>query len=62
VTQRLSMRIATLARRLLADDRGGATIEYALVAGLIIIGSIGAITVFGSRALARWNSVNVVGL
>ena len=48
--------------RLARDDRGSATIEYALVAGLIIIGSIGLITVFGTRALARWNSVNVANL
>lgn len=58
-------RLPNLSRTLLGalrDDRGGATIEYALVAGLIIIGCIGAITVFGSRALARWNSVNAAGL
>ena len=51
-----------LFRTLVRDERGGATIEYALVAGLIIIGSIALITAFGSKVLARWNSVNVVGL
>jgi Flp pilus assembly pilin Flp len=61
----LLKRLTNFARNLanaVRDDRGGATIEYALVAGLIIIGCIGAITVFGTRALARWNSVNAAGL
>lgn len=42
------------------DDRGSATIEYALVAGLIIIGSISLIAIFGNKVLARWNAVNAV--
>ena len=49
-------------RSLARDDRGGATIEYALVAALIIVGSIALIAAFGSRALARWNAVDVPGL
>ena len=47
---------------LVTDDRGSATIEYALVAGLIIIACITLIANFGTRVLARWNSVNAAAI
>ena len=46
----------------LRDERGGTTIEYALVAGLIVIACIGAIAAFGSRAFARWNAINAAAI
>ena len=49
--------VGTLAR-LLRDERGGEIIEWALVAGLIVIGTIAVIGAFGSKVLARWNSVD----
>jgi Flp pilus assembly pilin Flp len=50
-------RTAALAR-LLRDDRGGEIIEWALVAGLIVIASIAVIGAIGTKVVARWNSVN----
>ena len=50
-------RRAALAR-LLRDDRGGEIIEWALVAGLIVIASIAVIGAIGTKVVARWNSVN----
>lgn len=44
------------------DERGGEILEYALVAGLIIIGAIVFITGVGVKVLARWNSVNAADL
>jgi len=44
--------------RLLRDERGGEVIEWALVAGLVVIGAIAVIGVFGTKVLARWNTVN----
>jgi Flp pilus assembly pilin Flp len=44
--------------RLLRDDRGGEVIEWALVAGLIVIAAIALIGAVGTKVLARWNSVN----
>jgi Flp pilus assembly pilin Flp len=44
--------------RLVADDRGGETIEYALVLGLIIVAAIAVIGAVGTRVVARWTSVN----
>jgi pilus assembly protein Flp/PilA len=44
--------------KLLQDDRGGEVLEYALVAGLIVIAAIAVIGSVGTKVLARWNSVN----
>ena len=46
--------IGTLVR----DERGGEVLEYALVAGLIVIGAIAVIGSVGTKVLARWNSIN----
>ncbi len=45
-------------RRLVKDDQGGETIEYALIMGLIIVTAIVIITNVGTKVLARWASVN----
>ena len=44
------------------DERGGATIEYALVASLVIIGTLAAIGAIGVRLLARWKTVDAAGI
>lgn len=44
--------------RLLRDERGGEVIEWTLVAGLIVIGTLAVIGAFGTKVLARWNTVN----
>ena len=50
--------VVRLAARALRDERGGEVLEYALVAGLIVVGSIGAVQCVGTKVLARWNSIN----
>ena len=45
-------------RALLADERGSEVIEWALVAGLIVIATIAVVGAVGTRVLARWNTVN----
>jgi pilus assembly protein Flp/PilA len=47
-----------LAKRLFRDDCGGEVFEYAIVAGLISVAAIAVIGSFGTKVLARWNSVN----
>jgi Flp pilus assembly pilin Flp len=47
-----------LASRALRDETGGEVLEYALVAGLIVVGAIGAISCVGTKVLSRWNSLN----
>ena len=43
---------------LVTDERGGEVIEWALVAGLVVIAAIAAIGAAGTKVLARWNTVN----
>ena len=50
--------LTRLLRSLLVDESGGETIEYALVAGLIIVAAIAIISAVGNKVLARWTSVN----
>lgn len=42
----------------LRDEQGGEVIEYALIAGMIIVVCIVVIGKIGGKVLARWNSVN----
>ena len=44
--------------RLMTDDRGGEVLEYALIAGLIVVAAIAAITTVGSKVLATWTSAS----
>jgi Flp pilus assembly pilin Flp len=44
--------------RLGRDEQGGEVLEYALVAGLIVIAAIATIASVGGKVLARWNSLN----
>jgi pilus assembly protein Flp/PilA len=50
--------LSTLAARLVRDEDGGEVLEYALIAGLIIVGAIVIITSVGTKVLARWTSLN----
>jgi pilus assembly protein Flp/PilA len=51
-------KLAILLSKTLSDERGGEVLEYALIAGLIVIAAISAITSVGSKVLARWSSLN----
>lgn len=42
----------------LRDDRGGEVLEYALVAGLIVLAAIAVIGSVGTKVLARWTTVD----
>lgn len=39
-------------------EEGGEVLEYALIAGLIVVAAIAAITSVGTKVLARWTSLN----
>jgi Flp pilus assembly pilin Flp len=47
-----------LLSRVWADERGGEVLEYALIAGLIVVAAIAVIGAVGTKVLARWNSLN----
>jgi pilus assembly protein Flp/PilA len=44
--------------RLVRDEQGGEVLEYALVAGLIVVAAIAVIGSVGTKVLARWTSLN----
>lgn len=44
--------------RLAADEQGGEVLEYALIAGLIVVAAIAVITSVGGKVLARWQSLD----
>jgi Flp pilus assembly pilin Flp len=44
--------------RLFRDETGGEVLEYALIAGLIVVAAIAAIKSVGTKVLARWTSLN----
>jgi Flp pilus assembly pilin Flp len=48
--------LQSLIRNLLADDGGGEVLEYAIIAGLIVVAAIAAITAVGNSVMARWTS------
>jgi Flp pilus assembly pilin Flp len=46
-----------LLNKLVRDEQGGEVLEYALIAGLIIVGAIALITAVGGKVVARWTSL-----
>jgi pilus assembly protein Flp/PilA len=40
------------------DESGGEVLEYALIAGLIVVAAIAVIGSVGGKVLASWNSLN----
>lgn len=43
--------------RLTKDEQGGEVLEYALIAGLIVVAAIAVISAVGTKVLARWTSL-----
>ena len=40
------------------DENGGEVLEYALIAGLIVVAAIAVIGAVGTKVLARWTSLD----
>jgi Flp pilus assembly pilin Flp len=45
-------------RRFIGDESGGEVLEYALIAGLIVVAAISVIAAVGTQVVAQWTSVN----
>jgi Flp pilus assembly pilin Flp len=43
--------------KLVKDETGGEVLEYALIAGLIVVAAIAVIGTVGQKVVARWQSV-----
>ena len=50
--------ISNLLKRVLRDEQGGEVLEYALIAGLIVVAAIAVITSVGGKVVARWTSMD----
>jgi Flp pilus assembly pilin Flp len=46
-----------LLTKLVRDEQGGEVLEYALIAGLIVVAAVAAITSVGTKVLGRWTSL-----
>ena len=44
--------------KLFKDEQGGEVLEYALIAGLIVVAAIAVISSVGGKVVARWTSLN----
>jgi len=44
--------------RLIREEQGGEVLEYALIAGLIVVAAIAVIGSVGTKVLARWTSLD----
>jgi Flp pilus assembly pilin Flp len=47
-----------LLARLVADERGGEVLEYALVAGLLVVAAIAVISSVSSKVLSKWQALD----
>jgi Flp pilus assembly pilin Flp len=47
-----------LIKQFLADERGGEVLEYALIAGLIVVASMAIIGTVGQKVVAKWTSLS----
>ena len=50
--------ISSIASKLIKNEEGGEVLEYALIAGLIVVAAIAVISSVGTKVLARWTSLN----
>lgn len=48
----------SIIKNVLRDEQGTATLEYAIVLGLIVIAAMAVVGAFGSKVVAKWTSLN----
>jgi Flp pilus assembly pilin Flp len=44
--------------KLFKDEAGGEVLEYALIAGLIVVAAIAVIGTVGTKVVAKWSSLD----
>lgn len=58
IERSIVMRIWNMLKSLVRDEQGGEVLEYALIAGLIVVAAIAIIAAVGDKVLGRWTSLN----
>lgn len=43
---------------LVTDEQGGEVLEYALIAGLIVVASVATIVLVGGKVAAKWTALS----
>jgi pilus assembly protein Flp/PilA len=51
-------KLSNIMKSFVRDENGGEVLEYALIAGLIVVAAIATISTVGNKVLARWTSLN----
>jgi Flp pilus assembly pilin Flp len=51
-------KFSNLLKKLVKDEQGGEVLEYALIAGLIVVAAIAVIGSVGGKVLAQWKSLD----
>lgn len=51
-------RLQALVSRLCKDEQGGEVLEYAIVAGLIVVAAIAFITTVGDKVKSTWQNLS----
>ena len=54
----MTVAFKNLLAKLARDEQGGEVLEYALIAGLIVVAAIAIIGAVGTKVMARWTSLN----
>ena len=44
--------------KLATDEAGGEVLEYALIAGLIVVAALAVVGTVGSKVVAKWTSLS----
>ena len=47
-----------LLSKLVSDEQGGEVLEYALIAGLIVVAALSVIMTVGTKVTAKWTSLD----
>ncbi len=50
--------LKNLVAKLVKDDCGGEVLEYALIAGLIVVAAVAVISTVGTKVVAKWTSLS----
>jgi len=48
----------TLVKKFVKEDKGLETVEYAIIAGLIVVGTIVTLTAIGQKVLAKFTALD----